>query len=115
MKALPLIIILVITVLDLAGWWMTFTKAGQRGWTSIIPILNIFVLLKIVKRPLWWFILFIIPIVSFIVWIIIALDLAKKFGKGAGFAIGLIFLPFIFFPVLGFGSATYQDVPEPLF
>ena len=35
-------------------------------------------------------------------------DLAKSFGKGVGFGIGLILLPIIFFPILGFGSATYQ-------
>ena len=35
-------------------------------------------------------------------------DVAKNFGKGTGFGIGLAFLGFIFYPILGFGSATYQ-------
>jgi len=102
-------------VLIIAGYWLTFTKAGQRGWTSIIPILNIFVLLRVVKRPLWWVILMLIPCVNLIVWIIVAIDLAKAFGHGTGFAIGLIILPPIFLLILGFGSATYQLEPEPLF
>ena len=49
-----------------------------------------------------------IPLVNFIILIILFIDLAKSFGKGVGFGIGLILLPIIFFPILGFGSATYQ-------
>ena len=64
---------------------MMFEKAGEAGWKSIIPIYNIIVLLKIVGREWWWVILFLIPIVGFIIWIIVALDLAKAFGRGTGF------------------------------
>jgi Family of unknown function (DUF5684) len=53
-------------------------------------------------------ILMFIPFVNFITWIILCIDVAKSFGKGVGFAIGLILLPFIFFLILGFGSAQYQ-------
>jgi len=49
-----------------------------------------------------------IPFVNFIIWIVLSLDLAKKFGKGAGFGIGIALLSFIFLPVLGFGDAQYQ-------
>ena len=97
-----------IYVLIVAGWWMMFTKAGEAGWKAIIPIWNILVLLRIVGREAWWIILFLIPIVSFVIWIIVALDLAKSFGRGTGFAVGLIFLPMIFAPILGFGSDTYR-------
>ncbi len=92
---------------------MMFTKAGEAGWKSIIPIYNLIVLLKIVGREWWWVILFLIPIVGFIVWIIVALDLAKSFGRGTGFGIGLIFLTPIFALILGFGSDTYQGLPRP--
>jgi hypothetical protein len=95
-------------VLDIAGWWMIFVQANEEGWKAIIPFYNIYVLLKIVGREGWWLILFLIPIVNFIVWIIVSLDLAKSFGKSGAFAVGLIFLPFLFAPILGFGSATYQ-------
>ena len=49
-----------------------------------------------------------IPFVNFVICIILCIDLAKSFGKGAGFGIGLAFLGIIFFPILGFGSAQYQ-------
>ena len=49
-----------------------------------------------------------IPIVNFILAIVLCIDLAKSFGKGAGFGIGLALLGVIFFPILGFGSGQYQ-------
>jgi hypothetical protein len=102
------IIYLALVVLLIAGWWMIFTKAGEEGWKAIIPIYNVIVLLKIVGREWWWVLLMLIPFVGFIIWIIVALDLAKSFGKGTGFAIGLILLPFIFALILGFGADTYR-------
>jgi hypothetical protein len=101
------IIYLAIIVLLIAGFWKIFTKAGQPGWMAIIPILNLFVLLKIVGKPGWWIVLYCIPFLNAIAHILVALELAKVFGKGTGFAVGLIVLPFIFYPMLGFGSATY--------
>ena len=102
------IIYLAIVVLVIAGWWMIFTKAGEAGWKSLIPIWNILVLLRIVGREWWWIILFLIPFVGLIIWIIVALDLAKSFGRGTGFAIGLILFAPVWALILGFGSDTYQ-------
>jgi len=98
-------------VLMIAAMWKIFAKAGQPGWAAIIPIYNIIVLLKIVGRPLWWIILLIIPLVNLVIALILAFDLAKRFGKGAGFAIGLIILPFIFYPVLAWGDSNYTAAP----
>ncbi len=99
---------LAFTILMIAACWKIFTKAGQPGWAAIIPIYNWYILCKIVGRPGWWVILLLIPLVNFIIGIILCIDLAKSFGKGVGFAIGLILLGVIFFPILGFGSAQYQ-------
>jgi hypothetical protein len=93
----------------LAGAWMVFEKAGQKGWKAIIPIYNIWVLLEIVGRPQWWIILFFIPVVSFIVEIIVALDLAKSFDKSVWWGVGLIVLPWLFIVILGFGEAQYYE------
>ncbi len=106
--ALFWIIILGIIILFYAALWKVFEKAGQPGWAAIIPIYNLYVLMQIVGRPGWWLILFFIPIVSFIVYIIVYIDLAKSFGKSAAFGIGLLFLNIIFLPILGFGDAQYQ-------
>jgi hypothetical protein len=34
--------------------------------------------------------------------------LAKSFGKSEGFTVGLVLVPFIFLPILGFGEAKYE-------
>ncbi len=87
--------------------WTIFTKANQPGWAVIIPIYNLVVMLKIVGKPLWWIVLFLIPGVNAIAGILVAISLAKSFGKSAGFGIGLAFLGFIFSPMLALGDARY--------
>jgi hypothetical protein len=102
-----LVIYLAIVILTIAGLWKTFTKAGRPGWGVIIPFYNVYLLCKIAGRPGWWLLLFFIPLVNLIIAIIVSIDVAKNFGKGAGFGLGLCFLGFIFYPILGFGSARY--------
>jgi hypothetical protein len=108
MSAGIVIVYLAIAILMIAACWKIFTKAGKPGWAAIIPIYNVIVLLEVINKPLWWVILWFIPFVNFIIYIIISIELAKKYGKGGGFAVGLILLPVIFYPILGFGGATYQ-------
>lgn len=103
-----LFILLAIVVAVIAGGWKMFEKAGKPGWAFIVPIYNLIVLLEITGRPIWWIVLCLIPFVNFIVAIIVMVDLAKSFGKDVLFALGLIFLGFIFIPILGFGDAKYQ-------
>jgi hypothetical protein len=105
---LSMIVGLLIALLLIVAMWKVFTKAGQPGWASIIPIYNLYIWCKIVGRPGWWIILMLIPFVNIIVGIILCIDMAKSFGKGAGFGIGLALLGVIFIPILGFGSAQYQ-------
>jgi Family of unknown function (DUF5684) len=101
------LIYLAVVAAYIIGFWMLFSKANQPGWAAIIPFYNIYVLMKVVGRPGWWLILYLIPLVNIIVHIVVMLDLAKSFGRSSGFAVGLIFLPFIFIPILGFGDAQY--------
>ena len=109
-STIVLLIELVLLVAIIAGLWKVFTKAGKPGWASIIPIYNGIVLLEIAGKPLWWIILFFIPCVNIIIAILVAMEVAKNFGKGAGFGLGLAFLPFIFYPILGFSDARHQPV-----
>jgi hypothetical protein len=102
------IIILGVAILIIAGFWKTFEKAGKPGWAAIVPIYNLVVLLEIAGKPLWWILLYLIPLVSFIVTIIVSIEVAKRFGKDVLFGLGLTFLAPIFYPILGFGDAEYQ-------
>jgi uncharacterized membrane protein YoaK (UPF0700 family) len=85
--------------------WKVFEKAGKPGWAAIVPIYNLIVLLEIAGKPAWWVILLLIPFVNIVVAIIMVLAIAKNFGKGAGFAIGLLLLGPIFYAILAWGDA----------
>ena len=102
------IIYLAVLLLVIASMWKVFTKAGKPGWAAIVPIYNTIVLLEIVGKPTWWIILLLIPFVNIIVLLIVINELSKSFGRGVGTTLGLIFLGFIFWPILAFGSAQYQ-------
>jgi hypothetical protein len=108
--AFVLVIELALVIVAIAGIWATFVKAGEYGWAALIPIYNLIVFLRIAGKPWWWVFLFLIPLVNIVIGIIVHIDVAKNFGKGVGFALGLIFLGFIFYPILGFGSAQYRRV-----
>ena len=99
----------IIFIIVVIGLWKVFTKADEPGWAAIIPIYNYYVILKIVGRPWWWLLLMLIPIVNLIVSIIVAIDLAKSFGKDALYGIILLWLfSVIGYLILGFGDAEYQ-------
>jgi Family of unknown function (DUF5684) len=103
-----LTVMFALVVALIAGMWKTFTKAGQPGWGVLIPIYNYYLMTQIAGKPAWWIILMFIPLVNIVIAAILTIGIATSFSKGAGFGIGLFFLPFIFYPVLGFGDATYK-------
>ena len=105
------LVMLAIIIFVIAGLWKTFTKAGKPGWACLVPIYNMVVLLQIAGRPVWWFLILLIPFINIIVIFVVVMDIAKAFGKGAGFGLGLFFLGPIFYPILGFGSAQYEGAP----
>lgn len=103
------VIALVAVLIGVVVWWRIFTKAGQPGWAAIIPIYNVYVMLKLIGRPGWWLLLFLIPIVNLVVSIVVAIDLARSFGKGTAFGlIGLWLFSVIGHLILAFGSAEYR-------
>ena len=102
-----MLVIVALCALIVVSNWKIFKKAGQPGWASIVPIYNYVVMLQIIKKPLWWIVLFFIPLVNAVMAIVLVYNMAKVFGKGAGFTLGMIFLPFVFYPMLAFGDAVY--------
>ena len=104
---MALLIELAIVIVVLAGVWKTFEKAGKPGWAAVIPIYNLIVMLEIAGKPLWWIVLFFIPLVNVVAAILVCIAFAEKFAKSPAFGVGLALLGFIFFPILGFGDARY--------
>jgi len=105
-----------VVIFEIAALWKVFTKAGRPGWGAIIPIYNLYLMLKVAGRPGWWLILYIIPLVNIIIHIIVSLDIARNFGKGGAFGFFLLWLlSLIGYLILGFGKARYigpGGVPE---
>ena len=101
-------VLLAICLLTVIGGWRWFSKAGQPGWGLLVPFYNMFLMCKIAGRPGWWVILLLIPVVNFIIAIMMCIDIAKNFGKGALYGLGIAFLPFPFWCMLGFGRAQYS-------
>ena len=96
--------------------WKVFTKAGQPGWAVLVPIYNLYVYTQIVKRPGWWILLYfasVIPVVGSLAVLVVSImdtiRLAKVFGKGTGFGVGLLLLGVIFYPILAFGDSNYDE------
>lgn len=98
----------------LAGMWKIYEKAGQEGWKSLVPFYNVWVWIEMVGRPTWFMILIFIPFANIYAYCALINDLSKGFGKGIGYTLGLIFLPFVFLPLLGFGDARWTKPSGPL-
>ncbi|MEO7984364.1 MAG: DUF5684 domain-containing protein [Bacteroidota bacterium] len=96
-----------LAILQIAGMWNVFTKAGQPGWAAIVPFYNIYIMTMIGGKPGYWILLLFVPVVNIVINIWLHDMISKSFGKDEGFTAGLIFLGFIFWPLLGFGSARY--------
>ena len=128
-----LVLVLVWYVIRVIAGWKIFTKAGEAGWKSIIPFYNVWVEYKLIWDPRMFFVALALAIlvslgqipnmvvaviavvasIGMLVFNAIACSkLAKAFGRGTGFAVGLFFLEPIFRVILGFGSAQYQGNPS---
>ena len=103
------LIYIAVGILMVIALWQIFTKAGQHGILSIIPIVNQYFLCKICGYGVGIFILSLIPLINIIIGIMLSIKLAEKFGKTAWFGIGILFLPYIFLPILAFSDAEYQS------
>jgi hypothetical protein len=103
-----LVIDLALIVFMIAAVWKVYTKAGEPGWASIIPIYNGMVFARIGGKPEWWGLLMCIPLAGVIFAIIVCVRVAENFRRSAAFGLGLAFLGFIFFPILGFGSSRFR-------
>ncbi len=98
----------ILSIVGIIANWKVFTKAGEAGWKSLIPIYNVYILFKIAWGSGWKFLWLLVPLVNIVVAIRVMLKLARAFGKGTGFGIGLILLAPIFLIILAFGDARYQ-------
>ena len=107
-------VVIAILLSTLAGMWATFEKAGQKGWLALIPIYNAFIVCRVSGIPPVWFLGLFIPVINLVVAILMSIGVAKNFGKGTAFGLGLSFLGFVFWPILGFGNAVYRNEDDEI-
>ncbi len=105
--AVYMIVVLAVAVISLVGMWKIFVKAGKPGWAAIVPIYNTYCLFEISFGTGWLFLLCLVPCVNVVITIIMWIKLAQAFDKGAAYGIGILFLPVVFLPMLGFSDAQY--------
>lgn len=110
---LVLKLVVSISVLLVTGAWYMFEKAGKPGWAILVPIYNLIVMCEIAEKPTWWVVLFLLPVANIVFLIIMLNEISKKFGKGPGFTVGMVFLQQIFFAILGYGDAQYMGATTP--
>ena len=106
---LSFLLVLLPTVAVLAGYWLMFEKAGEPGWAAIVPIYNVWVMVRISDNEWYWFLGMLIPLLNFFVAAKVFVDLAGEFGQGLLFGIATWILPFLMVPLLGFGDYQYDS------
>ncbi len=103
--------------------WGTYQKASPQGdpaWAAFVPIYNFIVLLRVAGRPKTWAWFLLLPLIPYlgslallVISIFILNDVSKSFGHGAGFTVGLVLLPVIFWFILWLGKSTYLGPKGP--
>jgi len=102
-----MLITIITTIVSLVASWMIYKKMGRQGWEGIIPIYNIYVLCEELYGNGWKFLLMLIPLYNIYFMIKMIIDWAHAFHKGTGFAVGMLFLPFIFQLILALDANAY--------
>ncbi len=105
-------IVVAIIALKIIAFWKIFEKADQKGWYSVIPLYNSYKIFEIVFGTGWYFLLLFIPFIGWITGIVLTYQLGKAFGKSTAFCLGLVFFPYIFCLILGFGDSKYIGLNE---
>lgn len=125
----------IVTILLIIANWKIFTKAGEKGWKSLIPLYNSYITFKIFwKSQMFWVVIagtffcsllaalvgtetafgvmftFIGAVFSAVVTLLLYYRMSKSFGHGIPFTLGLIFLPNIFTLILAFGKDKYKKI-----
>lgn len=100
---------IILGLISIISNWKLFNKAGKPGWASIVPIYNFIVMIQISKLSMVYLLLLLIPFVNIFAIFKINIAIAKKFGKSAGFGIGMTLFSIIFIPLLAFSDNTYED------
>lgn len=111
-------IFFVITIVGtLAGLYLLFQKAGVAGWKALVPVYNLYICTKLIGKSIWWFVMLLIPVLNVVIWLLVAIDLVKAFGKDKFWpAVAAMMIPYIYFPLIGFDQKVkYLGIPHDVY
>ena len=110
----PLVIsiIIALTLIMMASMWIIFEKAGEKGWSSLIPFHSFYCMLRMANKPNWWMILYLNPITNIVVSIWAMNRIVKRLGYNEGHTVGIVFFPMIFLPIVGLGDNEFNKEME---
>jgi Family of unknown function (DUF5684) len=100
----------VLMVFMIASVWMVHVKAGEPGWSCLVPFYNLWVWIRMARKPGLWFLWSLIPFVNIVIAIMLNNAVARNFGKSTAFGWGITLLGFIFIPILAWGDAEFNPV-----
>lgn len=98
------IIMFAIEIIALISYWKLFEKAKVKGWKSLIPIYNSYIMVLISGLPGWSVLLLFIPFVNVFYSIILVFNFLKAYGKGIGTFLLYLFFPYVILPYLAFSK-----------
>lgn len=104
-----LAIMLVMYIVSTVGLAFAFKKANRNPFGAFIPIYNFVVMFEIGGKPTWHILLFVVPLANIYAFFGMYWAFGSRFTPNLLFPLGLMYLPFIFFPILGFGDAEYKE------
>ncbi len=109
----PNIILILILIFFPVLLWKTFQSAGYEGWKSVIPVYNYYLWLKIIDKPLWWFIFLAMPFINAFMVMLMVVETLKcyKIHSLGQQALAVIF-PYAYLPWLGTKKAGDYTIPS---
>lgn len=99
----------VMTIISLAAMWRVFQKMGREGWEGVIPGYNLYIIFQELYGDGWRCLMLLIPFYNIYLAFRYNVDLARRFHKEDIFGLGMMLLGWLFYGILGFGSAVYGD------
>lgn len=110
---LYMIISILFLLISIAGLWGVFEKAGEKGWKILVPFYNFYIWLKIIRKPLWWYVFLLVPFINVFVILLMIVEVLKCFGKNGllAQALGVLF-PFFYLPWMGFHPKEKYTDPK---
>lgn len=97
------------------AFYKFFENMGVEGWKALVPFYGTYLAIKLIKKPLWWLLIYYLPFAGFIVWMGIISEFLKLHGKfffwhhAVGIIFSGIYLPYIAYkekvPYIGYEAS----------